>query len=212
MLDVFLIRHGETYCNVEGRHTGWLDYSLTERGAAQADRAAGYYKGLSFDRYYCSDIRRTRDTFAHIFGPREDCVYTPLLRELNTAECAGKKYEECERLYGERYRIARKSMNFAAFGGEDLADAAVRAQAFLREMEHLPPTVRRVAAVSHALIIRTMFGVITGFDTMALPMRQDNCHTVVYRLKDDGKWTIKAWNIQDISAETDLFGEDQEER
>ena len=207
MLDLFLIRHGETHCNVEGRHTGWLDYSLTEKGFAQADRAAGYYKGLTFDRYYCSDIRRTRDTFAHIFGERADCVYHPMLRELNTGDCAGVTYEDCERLYGDRYRVARKGMNFRTFHGEDMADLEVRARAFLDEMEALPKDVRRVAAVSHALIIRTMLGVITGYDTLNLPLQQDNCNTVVYRLTDSGKWKVRAWNVQDISAETDLFEE-----
>ena len=212
MLDLFLIRHGETYCNAEGRHTGWLPYSLNENGCAQADRAAKYYKGLQFDRYYCSDIMRTRDTFARIFGEREDCIYSPLLRELNTGDCASKKFAECEQLYGERYNIAHREMNFATFGGDDMSDLIVRAQDFLHEMEQLPQDVRRVAAVSHALIIRTMFGAITGYDPLTLPMRQDNCHTVVYRLRDDGKWVLMAWNVQDVSTETDLFYGDPREK
>ena len=209
MLDLFLIRHGETYCNAEGRHTGWLDYSLTEKGFAQADRAGESYKNLTFDRYYCSDVRRTRDTFIHIFGLREDCVFHPMLRELNTGACAGVSYEECERLYGERYITARQGMNFRIFGGEDMADLEVRARAFLNEMEQLPKDVRRVAAVSHALIIRTMLGVITGYDTLALPLQQNNCSTVVLRLTGGGrwKWVVRAWNVQDISAETDLLRE-----
>ena len=33
MLDVYLFRHGETYCNNDGRHTGWL--------AAASSLAAG---------------------------------------------------------------------------------------------------------------------------------------------------------------------------
>ena len=208
MLDVLMIRHGETYCNVEGRHTGWLDYSLTEKGFAQADRMGRYMQGLTFDRYYCSDIRRTRDTFAHIFGQRTDCEYSPLLRELNTGRCAGVTFAENERLYGEAYRVARKGMNFAAFDGEDMKDAEERAQAFLRQMEQLPGNVRRVACVSHALLIRIIAGAISGHSALALPMKLDNCHCTVYQLDDSGKWWIKAWNIQDPSAQTDLFAPD----
>ncbi|MBO4377924.1 MAG: histidine phosphatase family protein [Clostridia bacterium] len=207
MLYLFVIRHGETTCNVENRHTGWLNYPLTEKGIAQAERAGSYCRNLPFDRYYCSDIQRTRETFAHIFGPREDCIYTPLLRELNSGECAGKKFTECEELYEERYRYARRMMDFSSFNGENMEDLHARARAFLNEMEQLPPEVRSVAAVSHGMIMRGLYGVISGVDPLKLPVIISNCGTIVYQLDDNGKWRLRAWNVQDISSQTDLINE-----
>lgn len=44
---------------------------------------------------------RTRETFEHIFGQRDDCEYTELLREANSGELAGMKYTECAEKYGD---------------------------------------------------------------------------------------------------------------
>ena len=72
MLDVYLFRHGETYCNNDGRHTGWLPYGLNDTGREQANRAGEHFRDFPFDRYFCSDLVRTRETFEHIFGQRDD--------------------------------------------------------------------------------------------------------------------------------------------
>ena len=61
MLDVYLFRHGETYCNNDGRHTGWLPYGLNDTGREQADRAGEHFRDFPFDRYFCSDLVRTRE-------------------------------------------------------------------------------------------------------------------------------------------------------
>lgn len=207
MLYLFVIRHGETSCNVEQRHTGWLNYPLTEKGIAQADRASTYYHALSFDRYYCSDIWRTRQTFEHIFGAREDCTYTHLLRELSSGECAGKKFTECEKLYGDRYRNARKTMDFSSFNGESMEDLFIRARTFLQEVEQLPSEVRCIAAVSHGMIMRGLYWAISGVNPLELPVSIDNCGTIVLQLDDARKWRMRAWNVQDISSQTDLIDE-----
>ena len=43
MLDVYLFRHGETYCNNDGRHTGWLPYGLNDTGREQAVKSYGTF-------------------------------------------------------------------------------------------------------------------------------------------------------------------------
>ncbi len=205
MLDLFMIRHGETVCNAEGRHTGWLNYSLNENGIAQAKRAAGYMRDLPFDRYYCSDIQRTRDTFAYIFGEREDCEYNTLLREADSGRLAGITYEDCERLHGDAYRDARKYWHFKQFGGEDIDQVMARAKAFMEQMEALPKDVRRVAAVSHGGLIRCVACNILHTEMPGMPMQMNNCGCCVFRLQDNGKWTIMHWNVQNIASQTDLF-------
>ena len=60
----------------------------------------------------------------------------------------------------------------------------------------------------YMLLIRVIAGAISGHSALALPMKLNNCHCVVYQLDDRGKWWINAWNIQDPSAQTDLFAPD----
>ena len=162
-------------------------------------------RDLPFDRYYCSDIQRTRDTFAYIFGERDDCEYNTLLREANSGSLAGITYVECERRYGDTYREARKHWHFKQFGGEDMDEVSARAQAFLDLMTTLPKDVRRVVAVSHAGLIRAAAANIIHAKMPGLPMKLNNCCCSVFRLSDDGEWQIQCWNVQDIASQTGLF-------
>lgn len=59
---VALVRHGETFANLDGRWQGITDGALTARGRAQAARLAAAYDGL--DHVYSSDLQRARDTAA----------------------------------------------------------------------------------------------------------------------------------------------------
>lgn len=194
MLDVYFIRHGETYCNQEGRHTGWLEYPLTDNGRLQAERSGHYFGKMQFDRYYCSDLCRTRETFKYVFGEDKECVYTPVLRELSSGDLAGHKYEECYEMHGEKYTIARQGWNYRCFGGEDMQDLYDRAQAFMDEMAALPKDVRRVAAVSHGGMIRACASLIVGGTMPDFPMTVSNCACFVLRLNDAGKWSVRHWN------------------
>lgn len=169
MLDVYLFRHGETYCNNDGRHTGWLPYGLNDTGREQADRAGEHFRDFPFDRYFCSDLVRRGETFEHIFGQRDDCEYTELLREANSGELAGMKYTECAEKYGERYAQARKTWSFRQFGGDDAEDLFARARGFLKKMEELPKDVHTVAAVTHAGTMRTLAATIVGGQMPGLP-------------------------------------------
>lgn len=59
---VVVVRHGETEWSATGRHTGITDIALTERGREDA-RAAGAWLGqMTFDRVWCSPLRRAHDT------------------------------------------------------------------------------------------------------------------------------------------------------
>ncbi len=56
MLQLVLIRHGQSQWNLENRFTGWWDVDVTEKGAEEA-RAAGRLmkdKGLDFDLCFTS--------------------------------------------------------------------------------------------------------------------------------------------------------------
>lgn len=107
--------------------------------------------------------------FEHIFGQRDDCEYTELLREAYSGELAGMKYTECAEKYGERYAQARKTWSFRQFGGDDAEDLFARARGFLKKMEELPKDVHTVAAVTHAGTMRTLAATIVGGPDAGLP-------------------------------------------
>jgi len=62
MTILFLIRHGETPWNVEGRYQGQLDPVLTEKGQQQAESTAARLANLGFEAIYSSDLARAHQT------------------------------------------------------------------------------------------------------------------------------------------------------
>ena len=61
---LYLMRHGETLFNVQGKIQGWCDSPLTTNGIRQAKAAAAYYEreGIKFDAACCSTAERASDT------------------------------------------------------------------------------------------------------------------------------------------------------
>lgn len=64
MKKLYLMRHGETLFNVQGKIQGWCDSPLTQNGQAQALKAGKYLKenNITFDHAYCSTSERCEDT------------------------------------------------------------------------------------------------------------------------------------------------------
>lgn len=61
-VNLYLIRHGETYLNRYKRMQGWADSPLTEEGKLVAIEAGKKLSTIYFDRVYTSDSGRTVET------------------------------------------------------------------------------------------------------------------------------------------------------
>ena len=59
---IFLIRHGETNWNKEGRFQGQIDIPLNENGKDQARRTFEYLKKISFNKAFSSSMNRPYET------------------------------------------------------------------------------------------------------------------------------------------------------
>ncbi len=73
---LYLMRHGETLLNREGRLQGQIDTELDAEGIAEAERAGAFVKaqGLVFDRVYSSHLSRAVDTAALVSGWERDRI------------------------------------------------------------------------------------------------------------------------------------------
>ena len=90
LLRLYLIRHGETVWNREGRVQGHTDIPLSPAGVDQARLLAQRFEGEHIDAVWSSDLQRARTTAAAIAGPRGlNVVTTPLLRETMLGEWEG---------------------------------------------------------------------------------------------------------------------------
>ncbi len=145
-LELWLVRHGESTFNAEGRFAGWSDPPLTLAGEAMAQALFPRLAGIQFDGIWRSDRIRTQET-ARLAG-FENVPADVRLREIHFGDLEGKTFVET----GEEWRARLRSFaDFVAPGGESTADVERRAEDFLAGL-----AVGRYLIFSHGGWIRCL--------------------------------------------------------
>ncbi len=62
MKNIFVVRHGETDFNKDGKYLGRIDESLNCSGITQAKELAVFLKDLNIEIIYCSPLKRAIET------------------------------------------------------------------------------------------------------------------------------------------------------
>lgn len=94
MLNVYLIRHGETQWNADGnRYCGRTDIPLTEKGILQAMELNKQLENISFQHIYSSPLQRAVQT-ARIAGGSNVVITDNRLIEVDFGKWEGKTKEE----------------------------------------------------------------------------------------------------------------------
>lgn len=100
---IYIVRHGETEWNVEGRLQGHKDTPLTSRGIQQAKNRAHDLSRIEFDAIFASDLGRTMKTAEILKAERETVVIAvKLMRERAFGRFEGMKYQEFGDLLREK--------------------------------------------------------------------------------------------------------------
>lgn len=97
-MELYLVRHGETIWNQEGRYYGHADVPLAENGRIQAEKLGRYLKTISFDKVYCSPLQRATDTAVCLTD--QPLILEENLKEQNFGLFEGKTYQELQKEYG----------------------------------------------------------------------------------------------------------------
>ena len=154
--NVFIVRHGQTEWNLEGRRQGQLDSPLTETGRRAAHHVGTILSGLDADGLYSSPLGRAWQTAQIIddvlgLGVQSEAG----LQEIDHGELAGRTDLEIEEsnpgLLAQR-RTCLYDWRFP--GGESYSDADTRAAAVLRRLE--AASARRPVLVTHEMIARML--------------------------------------------------------
>ncbi|MDR5587982.1 MULTISPECIES: histidine phosphatase family protein [Clostridium] len=92
-IELYLIRHGKTYCNKEKLYYGKTDVSLCDEGIIDLiDKKKNYIYPLC-EKYFTSGLKRANETF-EILYPNEEYYLVPELCEYNFGEFELKSYED----------------------------------------------------------------------------------------------------------------------
>lgn len=96
-MNIFIMRHGQTDWNRQGRLQGRSDVPLAETGIAQAEKTRDGLKklGLSFDKVYSSPLARALQTAEIVSGfPEERIIKDSRIVEINFGGAEGKSIKE----------------------------------------------------------------------------------------------------------------------
>lgn len=117
--NLFLIRHGQTYFNLEYRIGG--NSGLTEKGRSQARAMAAHFRDVDIPCIFTSTKKRSTQTAQPLLEEREECTVVPLSEfdEINAGICENLTYEEIKRIYPDVHEARTKDKyNYVYPNGE----------------------------------------------------------------------------------------------
>lgn len=157
MTELWLVRHGETIWNQEGRLQGSMDIELNEGGLEQARRLAEQLKDTEFQSIYSSPLKRALKTAELIAGCTDHTVQIdPRLVEVRMGEWEGMRSVDIRRQYPELVAIRDADPVYAPVpGGETVQQLAVRVNQAADEISKRHPR-GPVLIVSHGLSIAVL--------------------------------------------------------
>ena len=184
MLDLWLIRHGQTTWNKEGRIQGHLDAPLSELGVKQVKALAKRMSGKDFDAIYSSDSGRAVQT-AEIVFPGQNLHVDARLREMHYSVLEGRTRTEFspdeEKHYAE---YKRDPYNWKAPGGENWQDLFARVDAWITSL----PEDGKIVAVTHGGVVRAALWFVVGqAKSYAWSTRIDNASISRFHISPEQK-------------------------
>lgn len=197
MLQVYLVRHGETVWNAERRIQGQSDSPLTEKGEQQAYQVGERVKHLGITHVITSDLGRTRRT-AEIIADACGCAVTldPRLRELNMGVLEKRPLDG---LTAEEEQWRATLVNGTEGGripeGESMTEMATRMHAALNACLELPAGSRPLL-VSHGMALGSLVSTILGLPAYAerrLRLRNCSISRVDYQ---QSAWLAEGWIVE----------------
>jgi broad specificity phosphatase PhoE len=158
-LRLWLVRHGATAWNAEGRFCGTSDIPLSPQGEEQARWLGQQLSSARIAAIHASDLLRARQTAEQIAGQQVPLYFTALWRELAFGRWEGLTYAEIAALPANDLRFFDDSLHFAPPEGESLTElqralTLLVADAHARIAAHGP--LQNLVLVSHGGPLRVL--------------------------------------------------------
>jgi broad specificity phosphatase PhoE len=156
MREIWLLRHGQTDWNLQGRWQGQASFApgLNETGFVQARLTAETLSNIKFGAIYSSDLLRARQTAEAIAEKQGLPVFMDeRLREVNLGEWEGMMSEDVKARYPNELKERDEDpLKARPPQGETLAEVAERARAAVNDI--LQEQVQGpILIVSHGLTL-----------------------------------------------------------
>jgi len=155
---LFLIRHGQTSWNVEGRYQGSCDIELNSTGIRQAELASKYFSRVKFSNIYSSPLKRTMETAIIINGRAEEGIMTrDGLKEVDFGKWEGLKFDQINKDYHEDYqKWMEDPYNNHPTGGESFKELTLRTTSVIDSIVAENEDDSSAAIITHGGVILSL--------------------------------------------------------
>ncbi len=133
VLDIYLVRHGQTQWNLEKRLQGGTDNPLNDTGRRQAAELAERLAGVPFTHIYSSGLQRAKETAA-AFAGKTPVTALPALNKRSFGKFEGIFEDERSAALFAEFKQRGTVLNDGLDGGESLQSQADRVKAAVAQM------------------------------------------------------------------------------
>ena len=189
-----LVRHGQSQWNLENRFTGWVDVSITEKGAEEARRAGRELKGMTFDLAFTSALKRAQETLDILLRETGQAgipvAKDKALNERHYGDLQGLDKAETARKYGDaQVHIWRRSFDVKPPNGESLKDTAARTLPYFKS-NILPAATagKNVLVAAHGNSLRAIVMELEKLTAeQIMKVNIDTCRPMYYEIGPGGE-------------------------
>jgi probable phosphoglycerate mutase len=162
---IYIVRHGQTEWNLEGRLQGRLDSPLTDAGVKQAKQLAQRLQNIPFDSIYSSSSNRAFSTALHLRKDRKmEVNKSDHLMEMDFSTWQGIKWSKIQDLFPEELLLMNEhpdSFEAKETKGETFHDMQRRLASFIDSIlkQHAG---QNILLVSHSITIKVLINYLRG--------------------------------------------------
>ena len=153
-MKITLVRHSEVIKEYQGKYNGHIDIALSAKGKEDARELAKKLQNIEFDKIYCSELLRARETL-NAFNPTLTPIYTKELREKSWGKHEGKSFEE---INAEGIEYINFEQWISALDGEDFSIYQEKIQKYFYETI-FKDDAKNILVVTHSGVIKTLLSI-----------------------------------------------------
>jgi probable phosphoglycerate mutase len=163
VLNLYIVRHGETEWNKEHRIQGRLDSQLTEKGKLYARALGEKLKDTEFDQVITSPSERTVETAEWICGNRNiPIIKDERIMEMHMGPWQGMTTEEIMNKYPFEYEcFMHRPKEYRNEEAECFSDMVQRAESFIQDLKK---RTGNLLIITHGLFIKTLYVIFKEMD------------------------------------------------
>ncbi len=167
-MKLYFVRHSEVIEEYQGKYNGHIDIPLSAKGKEDAKELAKKLSHIRFDKAFCSDLLRARQTI-EAFELNCEIIYTSSLREKSWGRHEGKSFDE---ITAEGIVYENFEQWIAALGGETLEVYRRKLHTYFNDVL-LAQKGENILVVTHAGVVKMLVSLLEGLtleETFSIPL------------------------------------------